>query len=418
MPIRQPIQTIVQTSDFRDQAFSFPVKSVLGPQQGSGKLVVEASTGYLLTTSSDAEPKSVQTLDHVRQPDGRSIAYDTITVLAQTDQPADGSVVIRNSLNETLQVTIETVSSLLVQRPSLTISPDSLSFAKTSPGKPAFLVLTVTQEQADTPVTLSTDAPERFQFATDSHPLFTDVLTLTPSATGTYVHVRYTPDRAGLHVGQLLVQAPYETQTFTLTGRAAGLLPTVSNTPLPKPPTAEKVDRPASAGRRLGVPALLLLSGLAYAGYTYRCQLAPSLCREKTEPDMANHLDSSRDSEPATLPATNGASVRDKETKPPVARAEPNPPKASASRVARAADEKLAKSRPGNKLTLGESNRRINATEPSDNPEKPVSRPTPDRRDTDNGTNIQARRRRVTSPPVPEESELERELNKEPDGNK
>lgn len=295
MPIRQPIQTTIPTGDFRDKAYSFTVESVLMPQERAGMLTVGTSAGYMLITPVDKEPKREQTFEHVQQTDNTWLATGTLTLVATDDSLPNGRVIIRNSADELVLLTIEATSRSLAiaQEPMLTVSQPALAFARTSPGKPSYLVLTIAQHHTDAPVTLTTDAPELFQLASDSRPVFSPALTLTPSALGTYVHVRYSPPKNGLHTGQLIIHNQYEQKTVTLEGRSRRLVPTVrTNWPASspaalRPPAVQRLLAHRSVQRvpvRLLVPkqwagllALVLMGGLAYAGYTYRYELFPAL---------------------------------------------------------------------------------------------------------------------------------------------
>lgn len=161
----------------------------------------------------------------------------------------------------------------------LVVSHSSLAFADTSPGRPSFLILTLSQQYAQSPVTITTDAPNYFQFASDSRPTFAPELTLTPSPAGTYVHVRYAADRTGRHRGNLFIQGPHESRTIALSGRSRGLLPAGQQTRLPSRPAGSAFTNRVWAGSWwAGLLAVAVASGLALAGYNYRCQLFPGLC--------------------------------------------------------------------------------------------------------------------------------------------
>lgn len=166
-------------------------------------------------------------------------------------------------------------------RPRLNVSSSVLTFPDTTAGQPQFQVLTLVQEAAETPVTLTTDAPDFFHLASDERPQFAPNLTLTPRPEGTHVHVRYLAGQSGRHVGQLLVQSPYDTKAVTLHARSGRLLSLVpSNTKdflRPQQPVSNFWQSPW--GRVL---ALALISGLALVGYGNRCRLAPRLCDETT----------------------------------------------------------------------------------------------------------------------------------------
>lgn len=146
------------------------------------------------------------------------------------------------------------------QRPVLTVSEPTLVFSDTSPGEQYFLILTISQKNAETPVSLEIDAPDLFQLATDKMPAFTNSVTFTPAPGGTYVHIRYTPHKAGQHQAKLTIQAPYDRQKVTLMGQSGRKIP---------------------AGLSMGLLALVIVGGLTYAGIAFRCEIAPSLCEEE-----------------------------------------------------------------------------------------------------------------------------------------
>lgn len=295
MPICQPVQTSIHTGDFRDKAYCFAVESVLTPQQRIGLLTVSASPGYLLTTSLDKEPKREQSIDHSQQTDGSWIAAGKVTVAPIGDSLVNGTIIIRNSGGETVVLTIDVTSVAVAQsqQPTLIVSQPALAFAPTPPGKPGFLILTIAQQHTDAPVTFTTDSPEHFQLASDNRPAFLPTLTLTPSSTGTHVHVRFFAKKNGLHTGQLTIRNRYEEKTVTLEGRSTGLLPTLHKPwPAIRPatvrrstlkrltlrrPTLRSPNRLSVSNRWPGLVALVLMGGLAYAGYTNRHRLLPAV---------------------------------------------------------------------------------------------------------------------------------------------
>lgn len=288
--------------------------------------------------------------------------------------------------------------------PTLIVSTDALLFPKTAPGKVRSMILTISQQHTDTPVTLTTDTPERFQLASDSRPAFGPSLTIVPSPTGTYVHIRYTPQRFGKHIAQLTIEAPYDTRTITLTGRSGGILAPGGRVSATVPRRIEPPATAAPARRPVGVVvALLLAGGLAYAGYTYRCQLVPSLCQAAREPaPSATDSDASAIDPVAVEPtpvkvnaAPLGGRAKDRQR-------EPGPA---------AADEKPANAA----RTDTDRNPRSNVpVRPDDRAERstPTGQPNPSR--PGNPINGQPRRQ-TTSPSATEESDLERELNRPPD---
>ncbi len=278
MPIYQPAQTTIYARDFRNKAYSFAVESVLGAEVVSPEvLVIEATKGYGLTTSRTNQARQEQSFEYSKQPDSSWVASGMVTLLLNGESPIDGTVTIQNSLAEKVTLAISTASTSIERAQALTVSHSALTFAPTSPGKPSFLILTVAQQHADSPITLTTDAPDYFQLASDRYPNFASSLTLVPSPAGTYIHVRYAANRGGLHTGQLLIDSIDETRTIALTARSTSLLPIVRTS-----------SRQPITGRWAGVLGLIVLGGLSYVSYNNRCQLFPSLCQEMTTNQPVN----------------------------------------------------------------------------------------------------------------------------------
>ena len=92
-------------------------------------------------------------------------------------------------------------------------------FEQAAVNKPSFRVFTLSQQPANLPLTLTTDAPEYFQLAADGSPRFLPELTLTPLVSNTYVHVRFLTTEAGQHVGQLSITNGQETIEVELVGQ-------------------------------------------------------------------------------------------------------------------------------------------------------------------------------------------------------
>lgn len=183
----------------------------------------------------------------------------------------------------------------------LTISEQSLTFPKTVPGKPVFLVLRVATDEKDVRVTASTDLPTVFQLASDARPIFGAMLSLVSEPSGTYVHIRYQPDRAGVHEGTLTLQSAVGTRTVTLTGRCGRIAATHTNAN--RVLTQTVASREAnSTTRRTGmlIAGTAVVVALLYTGVTYRCQLLPSLCQQ----DAAIGLQPEVRSAPPTVDAT------------------------------------------------------------------------------------------------------------------
>ena len=160
----------------------------------------------------------------------------------------------------------------------LIISQSELSFVQTAPNKPHFLLLTIAQKGVDTPVTLTTDAPEYFQLATDSRPAFLPALTLTPSATGTHVHVRYASSDYGWHTGQLIIQNGYGTKTVALEGRRMGLIPVIQKQlPVVRQALALPQPRQRLFTKKLTLwVALTIILGIGYTAFINRNSFFPA----------------------------------------------------------------------------------------------------------------------------------------------
>lgn len=282
MPIRQPEQRTIYASEFLDKVYSFTIESTLEPQERTGLLILSASVGYLLTTSFNKEPKREQLFEHSRQTDGSWLAKGQVTLISTEESPASGTIAIRNSLAETIVLPIEATSEVVsvAKRSTLTVSESALTFSQTAPDKPSFRILTIAQQAngVPSPVTLTTDAPDHFQLACDSRPVFSPTLTLTPSAQATYVHVRYAASASGFSRGQLTILSEYEERTIALEGHTSGFLPGIRAL---SPATLRPLVRPSVPQRLPLILALVMSIGLAYAGYSNRCQLFPALCNDK-----------------------------------------------------------------------------------------------------------------------------------------
>lgn len=414
MPIRQPKQRTIYTSEFLDKAYCFTIESTLEPQeQRSGLLMLSASAGYLLTTSFSNEPKREQAFRYTQQPDGSWLATDQVKLTATEDSPGNGTIVIRSPLAETIVITIEATSGavVLLEHPKLTVSESVLTFPQTSPGKPSFRILTVAQQPnvVSAPVTLTTDAPEQFQLACDSRPTFSPTLTLTPSSLGTYVHVRYSAGKSGFDRGQLTIRSEYEERTIALEGRSVGLLPGIrALSPASNLATLRRPNRPFVPRQLPLVLALALSIGLVYAGYSNRCQLFPALCNDKV---------------------INQTTSQDRISVSTLSNADDNSEKVAltTATIKRSQDQEviLSNNKPASATTrpfLRSSARqpkqdRVNNDPADDNTEAYSSRPTPQTREKSINQNtanqIENRTsRRIPPAPLSEESELEQVLNK------
>ncbi|GAB3724164.1 hypothetical protein GCM10028816_14430 [Spirosoma lituiforme] len=171
----------------------------------------------------------------------------------------------------------------MIQKSGLTISHSTLSFIQTASDKPAYLLLTITQQLVDTPVTFTMDDDSAyFQLASDSRPYYGPTLTVISPAQKFHVHVRFAADKRGLHTGQLTVQTPYESKTVSLEGRRKGWLPARigASANMNQP----RLESPKSASQSKGwlvIAILAGISGLGYVGYTHKCQLFPGLCQDE-----------------------------------------------------------------------------------------------------------------------------------------
>lgn len=273
MPFRQPTPTTIRSYHFRGNAYEFPVESVLEPEEGGGKLLIEASSGYVLTTSVDTEPQLERTLDYVLQLDGTWVACTMITLLTSGSALVSGTVTLRAPTGETISLKVEIETFL-------TISDASITFNRIKPGEKDFILLKINQQGTNTPVVLSTDDPNQFSLAVSEKQLhFVSNLTIIPAFDGTYVQIRYAPNRSGQHIAHLFVKAPYDNQTVSLQGNAGGSwwpgLWTIGK--------AQSSRLPTIRSKNLGILAILIVGGLLYASYAYRCQLAPSLCQSQIE---------------------------------------------------------------------------------------------------------------------------------------
>ncbi|GAB4012824.1 hypothetical protein GCM10028808_30210 [Spirosoma migulaei] len=273
MPICQPIQTSISANDFRDGAYTFSVESVLESVLSPGRLIVSASAGYLLITSLTNVSRREHTFEHKQQADGRWLATGSVTVLCSNKLPTAGKIVIQNTQAESVVLTIA-ATSVSVKRslvPALTVSQSKLTFSPTALGKPSFLVFTITPQQADASVTLTTDAPEFFQLASNSRPNFGPVLTVKPSTNGTFVHLRYVSNKPGMHSGQLLLHTGSDTKSIPLTAHTTGQLSGV----------LMLAKKPALKRLWVGLLLVLIVGSLAFAGYSNRCQYFPALCQDR-----------------------------------------------------------------------------------------------------------------------------------------
>ena len=392
MPILQPIQTTIYLNAFQDKTYCFAVESVLTVPGQAGILTISASAGYLLTTTRNKEPRREQIIEHVQQSDGSWLAKGNVTLVATGNSLSNGTVIIQNALAETIVLTVDNMSTSLMKpvQTALAVNQSTLTFAQTSPGKPSFLIVTIARQLTDAPVRLTTNAPEYFQLASDSRPVFLPDLTLTPSSKGTSVHVRYSANKTGFHTGQLTISSEYENQTVALEGRSTGLLSTI------RPPAVRRSDwRQSIKKKPVRLLALVVACGLVGAVYINRCQLFPSLCNYP-ELSQAQIQSGSLPEIPSTTKSVEKASQAEKSN---------------------SLNKPLARSiqTPSAELTV----KRNLQNEPSEvrSTESEVRQSESRKNLATQNTNEQSNDQTVrpkTITPIEEESDLEKALNKEP----
>ncbi len=274
MSFRQPTSTAIRSFHFRGNAYEFLVESLLESKPVGGQLLIEASTGYELTTSVDTVPHSQQMLNYTSQTNGSWLARSMVTLLASGPSLISGTVKIREPLGETviLLITIE---------PLLFLDSTAITFNRIESGEETFAMLKISQQGANTPVVLSTDIPNPFALATNRQELnYTTNLTVTPSIGGIYIYIRYAPNQFGRHMAHLYVKTSYDTKVVLLEGQSGGILDLLSWTQLPhRPSLRTRWGEPVARRVQQGILAILLIGGLTYMGYYYQCQLFPSLCQ-------------------------------------------------------------------------------------------------------------------------------------------
>ncbi|RZM21415.1 MAG: hypothetical protein EOO88_33370, partial [Pedobacter sp.] len=281
MPIQQSVQALIRADDFHDKAFSFTVESVIDDLPASHKdLVVTVSEGYSMTTSLINQPRREQTFEHIQQPNQQWVASGTIILAYAEDYPKNGVLTIQNPAAETVVLPIEATQAV-VRNAGLTVSHSELFFTQTPSDDSAYLLLTITQQVVDTPVTLTTDAPSYFQLASDSRPYYSPTLTVVSSASKFYVHIRFAASKPGLHTGKLTIQTPADSQLIPLHGRRTGWLSIRLGRRSATSRQQPESPQPAGRSRSWIIIALLAgMSGLGYIGYTHKCQLFPNLCQD------------------------------------------------------------------------------------------------------------------------------------------
>jgi hypothetical protein len=293
--------------------------------------------------------------------------------------------------------------------PGITCSEQALAFPATPAGKPQFKTFTIEQKQANSPVTLTTNDPDNFQLASDSHPNFAPSLTLNPPIGRTHIHVRYVAAKAGRHSAELHVEAAYSTQTVSLSAQSVGMLQgLLTRSAHPLPPVV-----PAGSRWVPGV-VLIAVAGLGLFFYAFRCQLAPGLC---TEPVIQERSSIPRTPEPVrsarvTAPARetgnepSGRVVRrtgraKKRVQQPVTVANSATGQEIDQRPARPVNQPLAPTPAADTALSGSAT--TSRRSPAATRRPGFSRP-------DN----QVQKKPLTAPAGPDESELERVLNGKP----
>jgi hypothetical protein len=160
----------------------------------------------------------------------------------------------------------------IVKNNTVSVNRTSVDFDKTDIGDECFRLIKVSQDGEHMPVTLSSDSPDTFRMAIGVNKLvFEDTITFTPVEAGTFVHIRFTPDRMGNHTGRLILKTTNEQQIITLNGKGGSYIAT---------PASEQI-RGNSGWKWVAISILLI--GAGYTGYMYRCQLVPSLCDQPSE---------------------------------------------------------------------------------------------------------------------------------------
>lgn len=156
------------------------------------------------------------------------------------------------------------------------MSRSALTFDRTDPGDESFLTLRITPPHPNTLIVVTIDDASLFQVAAGIERLaFKEALTFKPEPTGSYIHLRYTPERSGRHQSTMTIEVPAtaETVSVLLTGRTTGVALPGGSLALPVASTPRSTN---ALTRSLLVGGLLI--GIGFAGYTYRCQLWPANC--------------------------------------------------------------------------------------------------------------------------------------------
>lgn len=137
--------------------------------------------------------------------------------------------------------------------PLLTVNPVSLDFDTVQIGQERVLTLMIGQQNATTPIHLSSGDVDRFTVSATGS-IYSDTLSITPLAAGSQLWVRYKPRAPGRHLTQLTVQAVYGFRTIPLVG--VGVRPPAQLMPLPTPPRALPVPPVSRRPERATPPRL------------------------------------------------------------------------------------------------------------------------------------------------------------------
>lgn len=159
------------------------------------------------------------------------------------------------------------------------VNKTSVDFDKTDIDDECFRLIKITQEGESAPVNLYSDSPDVFQIAIGVKKLvFEDELTFTPGEGGTFVHIRFSPNRTGHYTGNLVLKSGEGQQTVTLNGRGGSYIAA---------PASEQLKGLSPLLKWAAI--LVVLGGVGYTGYTYKCQLIPSLCDQANDIQQVNN---------------------------------------------------------------------------------------------------------------------------------
>jgi hypothetical protein len=303
------------------------------------------------------------------------------------------------------------VPGLPLVSPGLQVSSSTLQFDRTEPGNESFLTLKVTPPQPNVPVVLSVSDPALFQLAVGVERLaFKESLTFKPDPQGTYVHLRYTPPRAGKHQSALVIESPTtsETHTVSLFGRTSGMaLPVGSLRPV------GEASQSAGSTTKAFV-AIGLVLGLGIGVYAYRCQIWPDTCGPASalSPPVTDAeetvSESPAEKEPTSTPVVPKPSVATMPVR-------PRPTQPETQRTQTAAPSQSVNTAERTQAVASAPTRNIPTETPSASAKttpKPTTAPRPTAvQRPQSATVAPAAVKPVPKPSVSEESELERVLN-------